>query len=898
MKLCAGERVAWPITNFSTSQEHLLGAINGVPFIRIKANLILPGLPPGSIQTLKLELIATQDNDYREEDTSSAVEGTQWLNHEILSRLNRNTNLIKTSSKDDICDLLGELLKQEQSRKQRRINNHQSLGNQAELTLFKTLERNEQISGKPQRKTNASELTHLIAAIKNIDVDEVIDSNLQQSNTRSHLQQLLEHNHLIGRDVLINGENLKSDCGDLIAFEEDSGAAILLKTTARGYQVLDPKRMKSAKDINQCPEILEQISPRMVSINRSLSKNDLSTLGLLQFAFGQSRSFGQYAISGLLIGLSVGFLLSIGRDVGASRWIFTLGASGGLLGAALGYVSQGFRSGIALMSVATGLAMLTPTFNTIITNNALPDQDLGLLLQISLVMVAAGVTRVVLEWLQSRDVLLTQHQGAARVQLAGMHRLLSLPTEFFRVRSIGDLQLRFGAFEDIRLEIQAMTEGGIVRLLLTSAYVLFMLKISVKLTLLAVTLSAFIALPTILLAIQSRKLKRHQEAAESEAQSRNLELINSVSKLRIAGAEAQAAQWWAEPYKQVVSLENAIDAKEATAELIKSVMPNLGTLMIYIMITRLIAEAASSNMINAPNIGQQLGFFAAFNTYIGGIAGLAGLLAGAFDLPVFYERARPILDEEPEAQDNSREIGVLRGDFQLDRVSYRYQPEMPLVLDGVSFEAKAGEYVAIVGPSGSGKSTLVRLLLGFAEPENGSILFDGRPLTGLDPRSVRRQIGTVLQSNSLFSASMMEAIAGGAVIQEDEAWKAAELAGLADDIRAMPMGMHTVIPDGGGTLSGGQKQRVAIARALVRKPRLLIFDEATSALDNHSQAVVTQSLDELSITRIVIAHRLSTIRHADRIIVMESGQVKEQGTYETLMAKGGLFKRLMERQIQ
>ena len=898
MKLCAGERVAWPITNFSTSQDHLLGAIHGVPFVRIKANLVLPGLPPRAIQTLKLELIATQDNDYSEEITSSAVEGTQWLNHEIHSRLNRTINLAIASSKDDICDLLGELIKQEQSRKQRRINNHQSLGNQAEITLFNTLERNEQISGKSQRKTDASELAYLIAAIKNIDIGEVIDSNPQQLNTRGHLQQLLEHNHLIGRDVLISGENLKSDCGDLIAFEEEGGEAILLKTTTRGYQILDPRRMKSAKDINKCPEILEQLSPRMVAINRSLSKKDLSTLGLLQFAFGQSKNFGQYAISGLLIGLSVGFLLSIGRDVGASRWIFTLGASGGLLGAALGGVSKGFRSGIALMSVATGLAMLTPTFNTIITNNALPDQDLGLLLQISLVLVAAGVTRVVLEWLQSRDVLLTQHQGAARVQLAGMYRLLSLPTEFFRVRSIGDLQLRFGSFEDIRQEIQTLAEGGLVRLVLISAYVLFMLKISVKLTLLAITLSAFIALPTILLAIQSRKLMRHQETAESEAQSRNLELINSVSKLRIAGAEAQAAKWWAEPYKRVVSLENAIDAKEATAELINSVMPNLGTLMVYIMITRLIAEAAASNMINAPNIGQQLGFFAAFNTYIGGIAGLAGVLAGAFDLPVFYERARPILDEEPEAQDSTREIGVLRGDFQLDRVSYRYQPEMPLVLDGVSFEAKAGEYVAIVGPSGSGKSTLVRLLLGFAEPENGSILFDGRPLTGLDPRSVRRQIGTVLQSNSLFSASMMEAIAGGAVIQEDEAWHAAELAGLADDIRAMPMGMHTVIPDGGGTLSGGQKQRVAIARALVRKPRLLIFDEATSALDNHSQAVVTRSLDELSVTRIVIAHRLSTIRHADRIIVIESGQVKEQGTYETLMSKGGLFKRLMERQIQ
>ena len=192
----------------------------------------------------------------------------------------------------------------------------------------------------------------------------------------------------------------------------------------------------------------------------------------------------------------------------------------------------------------------------------------------------------------------------------------------------------------------------------------------------------------------------------------------------------------------------------------------------------------------------------------------------------------------------------------------------------------------------------MRLLLGFAQPENGTILLDGNPLSGLDPKSVRRQIGTVLQSNSLFSSSIMEAIAGGAVIQEDEAWHAAELAGLADDIHAMPMGMHTMIPDGGGTLSGGQKQRVAIARALVRKPRLLIFDEATSALDNHSQAVVAQSLDKLSVTRIVIAHRLSTIRHANQIIVMERGQVKEKGTYETLMDRGGLFKRLMERQVQ
>jgi len=208
-----------------------------------------------------------------------------------------------------------------------------------------------------------------------------------------------------------------------------------------------------------------------------------------------------------------------------------------------------------------------------------------------------------------------------------------------------------------------------------------------------------------------------------------------------------------------------------------------------------------------------------------------------------------------------------------------------------------GAFLAVVGPSGSGKSTLVRLMLGFARPEDGLIRYDGQPLNGLQLESVRRQIGTVLQHSALFSGSLFEAIAGGCLISLEDAWAAAEMAGLADDIQQMPMGMQTVIPDGGGTLSGGQRQRVAIARALVRRPRLLIFDEATSALDNRTQAIVSQSLERLAITRVVIAHRLSTVRQADQILVLERGQVRQQGSFDTLMAEPGLFVKLMERQI-
>ena len=329
----------------------------------------------------------------------------------------------------------------------------------------------------------------------------------------------------------------------------------------------------------------------------------------------------------------------------------------------------------------------------------------------------------------------------------------------------------------------------------------------------------------------------------------------------------------------------------------KAVIPNLGTLLVYIVITRLIAEAAANPGLSAPNIGQLLGFFSAFGTFIGAAAGFAGLLIGAFDMPVIYERARPILETATETAELKEEAGELNGHIQLDRVTYRYAPELPLVLDGVSLEVRSGEQMAIVGPSGSGKSTLVRLLLGFANPENGEIRFDGQPLNGLRLDSVRRQIGTVLQSNTLFTGTLIEAIAGGAVIDEEEAWHAAELAGLADDIHSMPMGLQTMVTEGGGTLSGGQRQRVAIARALLRRPRILIFDEATSALDNRTQSIVTESLQSLAITRIVIAHRLSTIRHADQIVVLERGQVMEQGTCETLMEHPGLFTRKMERQI-
>ncbi|MCP4800093.1 MAG: ATP-binding cassette domain-containing protein [bacterium] len=655
--------------------------------------------------------------------------------------------------------------------------------------------------------------------------------------------------------------------------------------------------MKDPLPIQDCNQILDQLNPSMFSVNPGFREQDLTTIGLLRFAYGQPKNTETFIIGGLLMGLALGFLLSIGKDVGAARWIFGMGATGLIMGGTLGVLSGGFRIATAVMLIGTLLSLLTPTFNTIITNQALPDQDLGLLLQMAGILCIAGLTRVTIEWTQGRSLQLAQQRGAVRSQFAAMNRMLSLSTDFFRKYTFGDIQMRFGALEQLRNEIQTLLEGGLLKAALTSIYVLFMLKISVKLTVLAFIVALMLMVPTAIVGLQSRALVRKQQIVAGGAQTRNLELISSVSKLRLAGAEAAAAHWWGDCFRRITTIQQLRDAKEAVSVLLQSIIPNLGQLLLFIVITRLASEATQNPGLNSPNIGELLGFFSAFGTFIGSMASMANLFVGAFDMPIIYQRARPILEATPEVVEDLVDPGQLRGGISLDRVSYRYERSHPLTLDHVSIQARPGEFIAIVGPSGSGKSTLVRMLLGFGDPEEGTVRFDGQPLKGLRKDRIRQQIGTVMQNASIMSGTIFESIAGGSLITQEQAWQAAEQVAIADDIREMPMGMQTVLPEGGGSLSGGQRQRLCIARALVRDPKILIFDEATSALDNRTQRMVTESLHAMAITRIAVAHRLSTISNADYIYVLESGQVKQAGKFDDLMQNDGLFSDLMKRQM-
>jgi ATP-binding cassette subfamily B protein len=926
INLAVGQYHKWPSQSkiVKRGEVTLVAEMHGIgssnlqrhSILTFKKGEVIPGLDKfnSKLSFVFKAITAANLTDYSLEDKNTNNENQWDLLILKLSEENQDISVNQISSPDstkyststEFLNQVNSLLFQKMDEQKRRLTTFEEINANSERKLFlsfeSTVDENSYLKETfdvPSTKTNQHDYLNICLEFIANQLERPLKYSANTSDKpRINLIASLEKSGFIYREVLLTESSLDKDCGHLIGFIEDNEhMPIVLYSENNEYQVWQPGVMNKPLPISKSMDILKEINPRVISILPGFLTTDLTTLGLLRYSYGKPSQTQNYIIAGVLAGLIIGFLLSIGKDVGAARWIFGMGGTGLMIGATLGILSSGFRTAVGVMLLSTFLGLLTPTFNTIIANQALPDKDLGLLLQVSGILVVSGIAIVLMEWTKSKSLLIAQQKGAVRSQFASMHRMLSLSTDFYRKYSFGDLQLRFSAIDELRDEIKDLLEGGLLKAVLTSVYVLFMLKISVKLTCLAIVIALMLMIPTAIVGLQSRPLFRKQEEVEGEAQTRNLEIISSVAKLRLAGAEMSAARWWGLSFKRITTIEMALDAKEAVSKLLQSIIPNLGQLLLYIVITKLASEALQNPSLNSPNVGQLLGFFTAFGTFIGAMASLAGLIVGAFDLPIIYERARPILEAKPEAVDDLNEPSDLKGGISIDRVSYRYESNLPLTLDKVSIDVKPGEFVALVGPSGSGKSTVIRMMLGFGDPEEGTIRFDGQPLSGLRKDRVRRQIGTVMQNSTVFAGSLFECIAGGSLITLEDAWFAAEQVAIADEIRELPMGMQTVIPEGGSTLSGGQRQRLCIARALVRQPNILIFDEATSALDNRTQRLVTESLEAMSITRIAVAHRLSTVRHADKIYVLDSGQIRQTGNFEELIQQEGLFADLMKRQI-
>lgn len=660
------------------------------------------------------------------------------------------------------------------------------------------------------------------------------------SAQQEHVSAAARRSGIRTRPVHFSGQWWSADCGPLLAWIESERRPVALLPTSSGYRLVDPVDNTSQRVTT---DLAAALSPSALVFYRPLAHDARSLTALFWFGFTTRRK-------------ELLALLSIG--------------------------------------IATGILSLLPAVATsVLFDSVIPSAQRGQLQLLAAVLIVSALATTLFTLYREFATIRLESLLANEIQSAVWDRLLRLPPRFFREFSTGDLGSRTMAFDDSR-RTAAMPLLSSVMLLLTTLFPIALLfAFSIRLALVALLmLFAAVAVIALLAWLRTRPL-RAAAAMQGQLAGRVLQLLSGISKFRVAGAERRAFASWAADFQAYRALAFAARRFDAHFVVWSSALPVLSSLILYAWARPLLPGGAETTI----STGVFLGFIAAFSQALYGTLECGAALMTVLNFKPTLERLRPILEAEPEVRAGQNDPGALSGRIEVDRVTFRYRPDLPAVLRDVTFSVAPGEFVAIVGESGCGKSTLLRLLLAFEKPESGAIYYDGQDLAGLDPQQVRRAMGVVLQNGRLLAGDILTNLTGGTTRTASDAWEALRRAGLEEDVRAMPMGLETILAEGGGGLSGGQRQRLLIARAIVSRPKILLFDEATSALDNRTQALVTHSLESLHATRIVVAHRLSTIRHADRILVMEKGEIVESGNYEELLAAGGLFTRLAARQV-
>lgn len=547
-------------------------------------------------------------------------------------------------------------------------------------------------------------------------------------------------------------------------------------------------------------------------------------------------------------------------------------------------------SDIALIVVVTLfislLGLLIPKINQLIFSTVVVSGELGLLFATLGLLAGVTVSSILIEVAKTILQNRVQVKMDISIESATMMRVLSLPSGFFKQYSPGDIGSRMQAIGSLcSLLTDAILSTGLSSLF-SLIYIgqIFQFAPALVIPAVAITLATFLV-SVVTSLVQIRISMRKMECSAKE-QGMIYSMFSGIQKIKLAGAEKRFFARWADQYVKVAQLSYSPPGFIKYNMVFTTAISLLGTVAIYVC-------ALESGV----SVSDYMAFNSAYGMVSGAFAALASIAVSTANIKPILDMAKPIMETVPEIAENKPTVERLSGEIELSHVSFQYSETMPLVIDDLSLKIRPGQYVAIVGSTGCGKSTLIRIMLGFEKPQKGAVYYDGKDLNALDLKSVRQKIGVVMQNGKLFSGDIYSNIVISApTLSMEEAWEAAEMAGLADDIRNMPMGMNTLISEGSGGISGGQKQRLMIARAVAPKPRILMFDEATSALDNITQKTVSESLDKMKCTRIVIAHRLSTIRQCDRILVLDKGKIIEDGTYDELIEKNGFFAELVSRQ--
>ena len=538
------------------------------------------------------------------------------------------------------------------------------------------------------------------------------------------------------------------------------------------------------------------------------------------------------------------------------------------------------------MALVTAVGMFLPRLNAILFSDVLGSGSYRMLVGIGIYMSCVVISSLMLGAVSSLITTRIQTKLDLSIEAATMMRVLSLPASFFKDYSAGELSNRMQYIGSLADQLVGMLLNIGLTSMFSLAYIsqIFIYAPSLVIPAVVVTL-ATVVVSAVSMIVQIRVSRRQMELGSKES-GVSFAMISGIQKIRLAGAEKRAFARWGRSYAKSSELLYNPPIFIKISSVIMTGISLLGTMWIYY-----------AAVMGGVGIAEYYAFDASYGMVSAAFMSMSTVALSIAQIKPIMEMVRPFLETVPEVSEDKEMVTKLSGGIELNNVTFRYNEDMPPILDNISLKIRPGQYVAIVGKTGCGKSTMVRLMLGMETPQKGAVYYDGKDLSKLDLRSLRRRIGTVMQSGKLFMGDIYSNITVCAPwLTLDEAWEAAELSGFADDIRAMPMGMNTLISEGQGGISGGQRQRLLIARAIAPKPKILLFDEATSALDNLTQKKVSNALDGMNCTRIVIAHRLSTIRQCDRIIVLEDGHIAEDGAYEELIEKNGFFAELIARQ--